>query len=502
MNIKGFILFIFLVLIVRPGWALRNYTANQLEVRIYSHPETVGKDIYRFLYIAKKKKQLPEIGEGYYLLGAYESSRLNLLQAAKAYKKSQAIFQRTGNEKWENKANKGIGNMYIKLQNFDKADFFCHKNLEYQLRNGTEKEKGDAYLELATAKYCAGANDSAAFYFNKSAAIFTREKDYASLAETYILNIYIFQADNKDKRIALTYAYKALDAAFRCKDKVNVHIAYSALGELYMKMGNIDSAKHYIHLALDLAHEIHSPGIEGELCKMMSEIYEKQDSVELAHIYLNRSMQTIDTIYTPNKVNHINNIRFDTGEDSAKIKIWYIMPTAILLIFGFVIYYRCKSSGKPQLPNSESPSSLEDEVSRQQKELISKTMQIQQQSKLLEWTLSELNRLRLGDKDKGSVGDLVSDLSSSGQRSNWGEFEMYFNEVHHDFFKKLISDYPHLTANERRLCGFISMNLSNKEISEIIRKSVRSIEVAKYRLTQKLEISKDGSLKATLAKYL
>ena len=71
-------------------------------------------------------------------------------------------------------------------------------------------------------------------------------------------------------------------------------------------------------------------------------------------------------------------------------------------------------------------------------------------------------------------------------------------EVHRDFREKLTSRYPKLTSNERKLCAFVLMNMSTKDISSITYQSPQSIKIARYRLRKKLGMERHENLNAFL----
>src|SRR5690606_1354144 len=62
------------------------------------------------------------------------------------------------------------------------------------------------------------------------------------------------------------------------------------------------------------------------------------------------------------------------------------------------------------------------------------------------------------------------------------DFNLSVNEVHKDFFFNLLRQFPNLTENERRLCAQIRLNLSIKDIASLNNISVKSVEMARYRL--------------------
>lgn len=71
----------------------------------------------------------------------------------------------------------------------------------------------------------------------------------------------------------------------------------------------------------------------------------------------------------------------------------------------------------------------------------------------------------------------------------WDEFELRFQGVHNEFYQKLQSINPELSTNERRLCAFLKLNMTTKEIASITHQSPRSIEVARTRLRKKLNLT-------------
>ncbi|MGX9987466.1 helix-turn-helix transcriptional regulator [Soonwooa purpurea] len=70
----------------------------------------------------------------------------------------------------------------------------------------------------------------------------------------------------------------------------------------------------------------------------------------------------------------------------------------------------------------------------------------------------------------------------------WTEFETHFTKVHPNFYAKLSHQFPNLTPNEKKMCAFLRLNMSTKDISAITQQSVNSIMVSRSRLRKKLKI--------------
>ncbi|MES2486870.1 MAG: LuxR C-terminal-related transcriptional regulator [Bacteroidota bacterium] len=70
--------------------------------------------------------------------------------------------------------------------------------------------------------------------------------------------------------------------------------------------------------------------------------------------------------------------------------------------------------------------------------------------------------------------------------------------MHHNFFERLKALNPELTKRELRLCAFVKMDLSNKEISPLLGISLRGIENARYRIRKKIGVSTEDNFAAFL----
>jgi DNA-binding CsgD family transcriptional regulator len=66
--------------------------------------------------------------------------------------------------------------------------------------------------------------------------------------------------------------------------------------------------------------------------------------------------------------------------------------------------------------------------------------------------------------------------------------------VHGDFSKRLKVAYPGLTPQEMKLCAYLRLDLSTKEIAQLMHISVRGVEISRYRLRKKLELDRQDNL--------
>ena len=84
---------------------------------------------------------------------------------------------------------------------------------------------------------------------------------------------------------------------------------------------------------------------------------------------------------------------------------------------------------------------------------------------------------------------------------DWEAIELYFNNVYKGFLKKLRDKYPELRSTELKLCAYIRMDLSNKEIAALMNNTIRGVEAYRYRLRKSLNLKREESLKEFLFNF-
>ena len=96
---------------------------------------------------------------------------------------------------------------------------------------------------------------------------------------------------------------------------------------------------------------------------------------------------------------------------------------------------------------------------------------------------------QLSAENQPAIQKVVLDLQSNLQPELWQEFEFRFQQVHEQFYKALNEKFPDLSPSDRRLCAFLKLNMTTKEISAITHQNAKSIDVARTRLRKKLSLT-------------
>lgn len=150
--------------------------------------------------------------------------------------------------------------------------------------------------------------------------------------------------------------------------------------------------------------------------------------------------------------------------------------------------------------------SLENEMRYKNQELANATLHLIQKNKTLTTLKNDLNKLLKGIPDthpeRHNVGQLLKKVNKDlKNKKNWELFNSYFDDVHQDFITQLKESHTDLTPRELRLCAYLRMNLSTKEIAPLMSISVRGVEISRYRLRKKLRIDHNTNLTEYLISY-
>ena len=136
------------------------------------------------------------------------------------------------------------------------------------------------------------------------------------------------------------------------------------------------------------------------------------------------------------------------------------------------------------------------ELDSNQKSVTAATLKLIQNSERDSRTIEALIEIEENTNPAGKqkINVLIADYKRISYNSNWDEFEILFEKVHNSFYARLNARFPTLTANDRKICAFLKLNMSNKDIMQITFQSDEALKKARLRLRQKLEISREINL--------
>jgi DNA-binding CsgD family transcriptional regulator len=204
---------------------------------------------------------------------------------------------------------------------------------------------------------------------------------------------------------------------------------------------------------------------------------------------------------------------------SFKVKRPFVISNVMLVLYGFIIimlfivihtiYKRYYSKQKHRLLEKEQRifslaqlknekeimqlrnDKLRQDVDSKSRELAVSTMSIIKKNEILNTILNALEEVKEDNHVKPVVKIINQSLTDT---SDWEMFQEAFNNADSKFIKKVKSQHPSLTPNDLRLCAYLRLNLSSKEIAPLLNISPRSVEIKRYRLRKKMGLSHEKSL--------
>ncbi|NBC06337.1 MAG: LuxR family transcriptional regulator [Bacteroidetes bacterium] len=135
---------------------------------------------------------------------------------------------------------------------------------------------------------------------------------------------------------------------------------------------------------------------------------------------------------------------------------------------------------------------LQKDIESKNRELAISTMSLVKKNELLHRIKGQL---QADDDARENIRAVIRTIDkNTDEEETWNFFKEAFENADQDFFKKIQQRHPKLTHNDLKLCAYLRLNLSSKEIAPLLNISVRSVEVKRYRLRKKMELEHDEGL--------
>ncbi|MCC9072877.1 LuxR C-terminal-related transcriptional regulator [Flavobacterium sp. F-65] len=141
---------------------------------------------------------------------------------------------------------------------------------------------------------------------------------------------------------------------------------------------------------------------------------------------------------------------------------------------------------------------LQIKILTKDKELVNNSLQVVKKNKILNGIIHKLKEIDSETFDESTKFQFTKLNKSITKEVNtdksWKDLEKHIKNVHFEFLKRLKEKYPKISPRELDLATYLLMNMSTKEIAEIMNISNGGVELARYRLRKKLELNKKENL--------
>jgi tetratricopeptide (TPR) repeat protein/DNA-binding CsgD family transcriptional regulator len=444
-------------------------------------------------YIEKIKKLADETGKKEFLIDYYNQlgvnyyyEQLDMPKSFSYFKKALDLFKELNLKKNISRTLNNYGLAYLQKENYTTAlNCFREAISSYKTENNSEAPI-EYYTNMGVAYIYAEKYDSAEFYFLKSYQISQTSKELQDDAERLLYLGVFYQETGKNKEAA-DYLKKSLDLIDELNTFNDKIILFQGLADLNVAVKQFEQAYYF---------------------RDMEKKY--RDSLRIANLAENalsyQYKSELDSLKNLNKIQSIEQ-KQQSDRFQSLIIIIILSVISVISIFVMVIFRFKNKQRKLELINEKEKLEklqVQVELENNEREVTSKSMFLLEKDNLIRNISQKLNATLpdLNDDAKKVVKELVSELNFSVNNKRWDEFELRFNKVHPNFYANLEKEHPKLSSNERKLCAFLLMNMSSKDISSITGQTVHSINIARGRLRNKLKLVHSGEeLTFYLSKY-
>lgn len=420
-----------------------------------------------------------KIGNLYLRLQDYSKSLNSYMKSLALLEKNKRSLEASVVADKKLKIFNNIAAVYLKKSKFSTAKIYLENALA---ENKVVKSKAIESTLLNNLGLCyleENSLDKAEQFFQKSLFIRQQEQDVYGQAQV-LNNIGKVHALKKEFVRAQDNYLKALKISRTTSNKESLLITLESLASVNESLGNYKQAFSYYREF-----------------KLLND-----------RIFNSDSRTAISTLEERNKRNEEKKVyelkleRAQANQLKSQVKIWAISATFIVLLILSVLVIlilrgRVRNSRleqeklKLQSENLElAHKQLEENLDYKDRELTANALFMFKTNELLSKTTETLLKSKSSFKKENqqAIQDLIHELRLAQNKNVWDEFETHFTKVHSQFYENLQEKFPNLTSNEKKLCAFLRLNMSTKDISSITQQSVNSITVARSRLRKKLNI--------------
>jgi len=421
-----------------------------------------------------------------------------------------------------------LANVYISLEEYGSALDFQLQSLHYFIENDYTTETGYCLSNIGLVYYELNDIDTALHYFNRALEINTQTKDQHGIIGS-LINIGNAHLKKGNFDIALINIEKARLLCIKTEDQYFLSKCLLTEVNIYKEVGDIQTAIHLGMEALRISTEIDALSMAINTNLILSELYAIDNDFQNSLFHFKNYNELKDSVYTIDKTRAIQNlkIQYQTEKKEQQIRIleeekefrkkitMYLVITSSALILTVLIsiytfYLKIRNSKhKLQISKTEGQKqelelakkvleneNLEKDLELRHKELTTNAMNLIRNIEINSNLLQVLNDLipTADDEQKDKIRDIIRSYKIISQDKGWKEFEMRFGQVHKSFYQNLSKRFPDITPNEKKLCAFLRLNMTTKDIALLTYKSINTINQARKRLRKKMNLSPTENL--------
>lgn len=413
--------------------------------------------------------------------------------------------------------------IHLNSGNLDLSKDLLMKSLEIYKSLNDKVGECKILNNLGILAYKQNDFDSSLQYYSESLKLAGDDSYLRSIILTNLAEIYAQKDDLKEAERLLDEALALNDYGYDSSDLLQAWLSKAAL---LNALGNKSAARDILR-NVGSKISIRESARLVDSYKQLSNIYLSMGDSVVAFRWSLKAQELTDSLHTKEENDQLREIlvRYNSERiaDHNKMletnvkrqKQWtQIMVLFTILLVSLTVFLIIKLRADRRKNNlireqreqlleferrehDRKESEFQEQIDRKNRELTAYSIDASSISELHKILLDSLRKLSRRVDDKALRKEIVDDISKLQNFNNKEvneDFRVYFNEVHPDFLKRLSDLFPDLTANDLRLCSYLYLGMSTKEIASLTFREIRSVESSRLRLRKKLGISGDITL--------
>jgi len=422
------------------------------------------------------------------------------------------------------KLNMSMGIVFLESVDRQASLEYFRKSIKYYKEAGDSVGPATPFLYLGYIYLDLGNIEMAMNYTMKAKSIF--EKAHATMQESVAM-VLMSQIESKQghHQQALALVNQCLillnkeDKSWKGPRDYVLSQFYADIGGVYMEAGRMQEAMMYLKKAYSISIKLNQPKTLSRIAEKLSILYERHKNQDSALFYYKIFHLKSDSLSKATSINtfKLTEIRSDFEKKQKdteqklnierlkriNILIISIVSVIILLAIVLLLYLKLRLGKEKKKKTELEKTAMDAKLEFQNKEMTTNVMYLNKMNEQVVWIAEKLQNLRIEEDSHNFkiIRSIIHELQQGTGSGSMKEFEIRFQNVHKDFYRNLIDKFPDLTPNELKLCAFLRLNMSTKDISSLTYQSDNSIGVARTRLRQKLGITREDNLITFLAQF-
>jgi len=452
-----------------------------------------GTELLSFQALSHKK-----MGEVQFKIGLNDRALKNYLICKKILEEQEDTVRLIG-------LNKNVGNIYFMQADYANALNYYTETLgacNEMLAGGDSvyfDQIYDLYNSIGSVYYWTGEKELALSYYQKGVQSAKKQKNYFILGIMYN-NMGLLFRELGDNERALRFLNLSLETRKKINDKKGEARTYGFLSEFYFSIDDFAKALIFIENAIAISKEVGDLSTQRDSYNMLFLINREIGNVGKALDAHVAFVALKDSLFNEASVKEILRLQmqfeFEKQEKELMVKqqrkalISYFLITILVLglIITGLLFVSFKNRARRIILENQN---LEKDLEMKNKELTTNVMYLITKNELIHDISKRLFQLKshIKKENVSSLQRIIFDLQAGADKDVWEEFELRFQQVHLDFYKKLKESYPELTPGDIKLCAFLRLNMTSKDISAITHQNIKTVEAARGRLRKKLNLT-------------